>query len=124
MTRWNARRRKIQLSSTAATVFAHSRSMERSSPRSSRNAWNATAANQELQRVSSDSVPVGRAFLSPRERRFWNAQPERSCCAPSRERFTLTPQPRPGVDGYPALRRLLKIAQRVCGLRCVKVEAR
>jgi hypothetical protein len=36
-----------------------------------------------------------------------------------RERYTLVLEPLPGVNGTQALRHLLKVALRRCGLRCI-----
>jgi hypothetical protein len=38
-----------------------------------------------------------------------------------RPAFTIVLRPEPGVDGTRALRRLLRYALRVCGLRCVRI---
>ena len=40
-----------------------------------------------------------------------------------RQRFVLELQALPGVDGWRALRRLLKLALRAFGLKCVRVTA-
>jgi hypothetical protein len=42
---------------------------------------------------------------------------------PERPIYRVAPRPLPGTDGTRALRRLLKLALRVCRLRCVGVEA-
>jgi hypothetical protein len=63
-----------------------------------------------------------RASLSPRERSYGNAQWKRGPLRDlPREIFVVTLQPRPGIDGYRALRRLLKFAGRVLGLRCTRI---